>query len=51
VEFESVEKVHPAHKKQVLHDLRLTRMQLGSKLNHGEALMQEGITRIDCGEC
>ena len=51
VERKSVERVHPAHKKQVLHDLRLTRMQLGSKLNHGEALMQEGITRIDCGEC
>ena len=49
VERKSVERVHPAHKKQVLSDLRLTGMKLGSLLNYGEALMQDGIRRIDCG--
>lgn len=39
VELKSVEKVHPAHKKQVLTYLRLTGMKLGYLLNFGEALM------------
>jgi len=50
VELKSVEKIHPAHKKQVLTYLRLTRMKLGYLLNFGEALMKDGITRIVCGE-
>ena len=50
VELKSVEKVHPAHKKQVLTYLRLTGMKLGYLLNFGEALMKDGITRIVCGE-
>lgn len=44
-ELKSVEKVHPAHKKQLLTDLRLTGMKLGYLLNFGEALMKDGITR------
>jgi len=50
VELKSVEKVHPAHKKQVLTYLRLTGMKLGNLLNFGEALMKDGITRIVHGE-
>ncbi len=44
VELKSVEKVHPAHKKQLLMYLRLTDMKHGYLLNFGEALMQDGIT-------
>ena len=49
VELKSVERVIPAHKKQVLTYLRLTGLKLGYLLNFGEALMREGITRIICG--
>ena len=45
VELKSVEKVHPAHKKQLLTYLRLTNNKLGYLLNFGEALMKNGITR------
>jgi GxxExxY protein len=50
VELKSVEKINPAHKKQLLTYLRLTRMKLGYLLNFGEALMKEGITRIINGD-
>ena len=46
VELKSVERVTPAHKKQVLTYLRLTGRKLGYLLNFGEALMRDGITRI-----
>jgi GxxExxY protein len=46
VELKSVERVTPAHKKQVLTYLRLTDLKLGYLLNFGEALMRDGITRI-----
>ena len=45
VELKSVEKVNPAHKKQLLTYLRLTGIKLGYLLNFGEALMKDGITR------
>ncbi len=45
VELKSVERISPAHKKQVLTYLRLTGMKLGYLLNFGEALMKDGITR------
>ena len=45
VELKSVEKVSPAHKKQLLTYLRLTGLKLGYLLNFGEALMRDGITR------
>jgi GxxExxY protein len=50
VETKSVEKLHPAHKKQLLTYLRLTGMKLGYVLNFGESLMKDGITRIIHGE-
>ena len=45
VELKSVEKVHPAHKKQLLTYLKLTGLKLGYLLNFGESLMKKGITR------
>jgi GxxExxY protein len=45
VELKSVEKVTPAHKKQLQTYLRLTGCKLGYLLNFGEALMKHGITR------
>ena len=50
VEMKSVEKVHPAHKKQLLTYLRMTGMKLGYLLNFGEPLMKDGITRTIYGE-
>jgi GxxExxY protein len=50
VELKSVEKVHPAYKKQLLTYLRLTGLKLGYLLNFGDALMKDGITRIVNGE-
>ncbi len=46
VELKSVEKIAPAHKKQLLTYLRLTGLKLGYLLNFGEALMKNGITRM-----
>ena len=45
VELKSVERVSPAHKKQLLTYLKLTGLKLGYLLNFGEALMRDGITR------
>jgi GxxExxY protein len=45
VELKSIERVTPAHKKQLLTYLRLTGFKLGYFLNFGEALMRDGITR------
>jgi GxxExxY protein len=50
VELKSVEKVHPAQKKQLLTYVRLSGMQLGYLLNFGEAMMKDGITRTVHGE-
>lgn len=50
VELKSVERVHPAHKKQVLTYLRLTGMKLGYLLNFGAPLMKDGITRTVHGK-
>ena len=49
IELKSVEKLHPAHKKQVLTYLVLTGMRLGYLLNFGEELMKTGIERIANG--
>jgi GxxExxY protein len=46
LEIKSLEKVIPAHKKQVNTYLRLTGCKLGYLLNFGEALMKDGIYRI-----
>jgi GxxExxY protein len=45
IELKSIERVTPAHKKQLLTYLRLTGLKLGYLLNFGEALMRDGITR------
>ena len=50
VELKSVERVIPAHKKQLLTYLKLTRLKLGYLLDFGEALMKDGITRIINGQ-
>lgn len=45
LELKSVERVIPAHKKQVQTYLRLTGLKLGYLLNFGEAVLKDGITR------
>ena len=45
IELKSVEKINPAHKKQIQTYLKLTGLQLGYLLNFGEAYMKDGITR------
>ena len=50
IELKSVEKVNPAHKKQLLTYLRLTDSKLGYVLNFGDELMKQGISRIIDGE-
>jgi GxxExxY protein len=45
LELKSVERVTPAHRKQVQTYLRLTGLRLGYLLNFGEALLKDGITR------
>lgn len=45
LELKSVERVSPAHKKQVQTYLRLTGRKLGYLLNFGEAVLKDGITR------
>jgi GxxExxY protein len=45
LELKSVERVTPAHKKQVQTYLRLTALKLGYLLNFGEAVLKDGITR------
>jgi len=46
IELKCVERVHAAHKKQLLTYLRLSDRRLGYVLNFGAATMKEGITRI-----
>ena len=50
IELKSVEKVIPAHKKQLLTYLRLSDLKLGYLLNFGDALMKDGISRIINGQ-
>ena len=50
VELKLVEKINPAHKKQLLTYFRLTGMKHGYLLNFGEALMKDGITRTINGK-
>lgn len=46
IELKSVEKLHKAHKKQVLTYMKLKGCKLGFLLNFGESLMKDGISRI-----
>ena len=50
LELKSVDRVHPAHKKQLLTYLRLRGLRLGYLLNFGDELMKHGITRIVHGQ-
>ena len=43
LELKSVERISPAHKKQVQTYLRLTGLKLGYLLNFGEAILKSGI--------
>jgi GxxExxY protein len=45
IELKSVEKIAPAHRKQVQTYLRLSGRKLGYLLNFGEAMMKDGIVR------
>lgn len=45
IELKSVERISPAHRKQVQTYLRLTGIKLGYLLNFGEAVLKDGITR------
>jgi GxxExxY protein len=45
LELKSVERIVPAHKKQVQTYLKLTGLKLGYLLNFGEAVLKGGITR------
>ena len=50
LELKSVERVSPAHKKQILTYLKLTGLKLGFLLNFGDELMKNGITRTINGQ-
>ena len=50
LELKSVERISPAHKKQLLTYLKLSGLKVGYLLNFGEALMKNGISRTICGE-
>jgi GxxExxY protein len=45
VELKSVERIMPAHKKQVQTYLKLTGLKLGYLLNFGDDVLKRGITR------
>lgn len=46
LELKTVERLHDAHKKQLLTYLKLSGMKAGLLLNFGSALMKNGIVRI-----
>ena len=46
VELKSIEKITPAHKKQLLTYLKLTNTKLGYIMNFGTELMKDGIVRV-----
>ena len=46
VELKSIEKIIPAHKKQLLTYIKLTGMRVGLLINFSEYLIKDGVTRI-----
>ncbi len=46
LEIKAVEKLGPAHKKQLLTYLKLTNLKLGLLMNFSEELMKNGIVRV-----
>jgi GxxExxY protein len=49
LELKSVEKIIPAHKKQVRTYLKVTGLRLGLLINFGEEFLKDGIYRIANG--
>lgn len=47
IEVKSVERLNPAHAKQLLTYLRLTKQPLGLLINFGGATLKEGFKRLD----
>jgi GxxExxY protein len=50
IELKSFEKLHKAHKKQLLTYLKLKGCKLGYLLNFGESLLRDGISRVINGD-
>ena len=46
IELKSVEKLHNAHKKQLLTYLKLSKKKLGLLINFSEELVKNGIVRV-----
>jgi iron complex transport system substrate-binding protein len=46
VEIKSIERLTPAHRKQLITYLRLSGLHLGFLLNFGAAVMKDGIVRV-----
>lgn len=46
IEVKTVEKLNPAHKKQLLTYLKLANLRLGLLLNFSEELMKHGVVRV-----
>lgn len=46
VEIKSVDRLNPAHRKQLITYLRLSGLHLGFLLNFGAAVMKDGIVRV-----
>ncbi len=46
IELKSVEKIAPAHPKQLLTYLKISGLKLGLLINFNEKLIKDGITRI-----
>ena len=46
IELKSIEKIAPAHKKQLLTYLRLTNCRLGLLINFNTVLIKDGISRV-----
>lgn len=49
VEIKSVEKLSPAHLKQLLTYIKITNLKLGLLINFNEALIKNGIKRVVYG--
>jgi GxxExxY protein len=46
IEIKTVEKLNPAHKKQLLTYLKLANLRLGLLMNFSEELMKHGVVRV-----
>jgi GxxExxY protein len=46
VEIKSVETIKPVHLKQVLTYLKLTRLEVGLRINFNEEVLKNGLKRV-----